>query len=131
MTGETNLAVLLESMQPVLDDEEYVFCALTGGIDPDLDPLGAFREDEGMTLIVERGHADAAGLAYGPVLRRITLTVHSSLEAVGLIAAVAQELAGRGIAVNPVAAYHHDHLFVPAARAEEALLALEELSARA
>ncbi len=37
-------------------------------------------------------------------------------------------LASRGISVNPGSAYFHDHLFVPSARAGEALEVLTELA---
>jgi hypothetical protein len=59
----------------------------------------------------------------------ITLRVHSSLAAVGLTAAVAAALSDHGISANVVAAYCHDHIFVPADRAEEALAALRSLQA--
>ncbi|RPI21034.1 MAG: ACT domain-containing protein, partial [Acidobacteria bacterium] len=49
------------------------------------------------------------------------------LEAVGLIAAVSGKLADAGIPTNPVSAFHHDHLFVPAAQAETAVAALKSL----
>ena len=58
--------------------------------------------------------------------RMITLEIRSSLDAVGFLAAVTTKLAAHGIAVNAVSAFHHDHLFVPAERAEEALALLRE-----
>jgi uncharacterized protein len=61
----------------------------------------------------------------------ITLTVNSSLDGVGLTAAVSQALAEQGIPCNVVAAAHHDHLFVPERRAEETVLILESLAKRA
>ena len=64
-------------------------------------------------------------------MRCITLTVHSSLEAVGLTAAIATELAGLGISANVVAAYYHDHVFVPCAQAEQAVAGLAALGSRA
>ena len=54
----------------------------------------------------------------------LTLEVHSSLESVGLTAAVSARLAARGIACNVIAGYHHDHLLVPVARADDAIEAL-------
>ncbi|WP_036823971.1 ACT domain-containing protein, partial [Photobacterium sanctipauli] len=62
------------------------------------------------------------------VFKGITLTVHSSLEAVGLTAAVATRLAEYSISANVVAAYYHDHVFVPVNRAEEALQALATMN---
>jgi hypothetical protein len=64
-------------------------------------------------------------------MRQITLNVFSALEGVGLTAAVAVALADAGIACNMVAAFHHDHVFVPEAQAEAALKVLRELSQKA
>ena len=79
-------------------------------------------------MVVARQDADRAGLAYDSVFRCITLNVHSSLEAVGLTAAVSGKLAETGISANVIAAYYHDHIFVPAEKADAALSALNELS---
>ena len=129
MTGISDIDILLAAMRPALQPGEYVFCTVAER-DAELLPLSSllatFREDEGMTLILERAAADKAGLTYGPVMRCITLTVHSALEAVGLTAAVAVALTRHGISANVVAAYHHDHIFVPAQDAERALVALAE-----
>ena len=62
-----------------------------------------------------------------PAFRRITLGVQSSLEAVGLTAAVAGALTAVGISANVVAAFHHDHVFVPAERAADAMARLDLL----
>jgi hypothetical protein len=128
MTGITDLGTLLREMRPDLRPGEYVYCSVPAQETEwwSLEPIGFFREDEGLTLIVEKTAADKAGLAYGPVMRCITLTVHSALEAVGLTAAVAVALTRHGISANVVAAYHHDHIFVPAKDAERALAALAE-----
>ena len=126
MPGETDLETLLRSMHPVLRDGEFVFC--TTATPPAATPLGRFQEEEGETLILRRADADGAGLAYDHVWRMITLTVHSSLTAVGLLAAVTARLAAAGISVNAMSAYYHDHLFVPADRAAEALRVLGESS---
>ena len=53
--------------------------------------------------------------------RMITLDVHSALDAIGFLAAVATLLAKAGISVNAVSAYYHDHLFVPREKADEAM----------
>lgn len=128
MSGITDLETLLREMRPDLRPGDYVYC---NAPEEDaswlsLKPLGFFREEEGITLILDKADADKAGLAYGPVMRCITLTVHSALEAVGLTAAVAVALTRHGISANVVAAYHHDHIFVPADDAERALAALAE-----
>lgn len=130
MTGETDLRTLLSSMMPELLADTYVFATLAPGVaQPEgLDPVMIFREREGVTLIVTEGAASAAGLAASFHCRMVTLNIHSSLEAVGFLAAITTRLAAAGIGVNPVSAFYHDHLFVPADRAEEALGLLRQLA---
>lgn len=131
MAAEARLERLLSAMRPVLAGESYVFAPLPADRRrPDgLLPLMAFREAEGETLIVTQAEAQAAGLAFTFRCRMITLTVHSALEAVGFLAAVTAALAAAGIPVNPVSAYHHDHLFVPEDRAEAAMAVLAAIGA--
>lgn len=130
MSGATDLAELLAGMRPVADGTSWVFCALPLGAPPAtaLGAIATVQEAEGWTAIVARDRADAAGLPYDGTFRRITLTVHSSLAAVGLLAAVSRALAGAGIACNVMSGVYHDHLFVPADRAAEALRVLAALS---
>lgn len=128
MSGITELDELLKSMQPELMESEFVFCAVAGTLIDyvTLNPVATFIEAEGLTLVLEKGVAQKAGLQFEGVFRQITLTVHSSLEVVGLTAAVAKKLADKGISANVIAAYYHDHIFVPSSKAELALLALTE-----
>jgi uncharacterized protein len=129
MSGETNLAKLLSSMEPLLSDECVVFITAKSGMNnlARLEPWALISEAEGTTLIIEKRKADSNGLSYQGVFKRITLTIHSSLEAVGLTAAVSSKLAEHGISANVVAAFSHDHIFVPEGKADQALEALEEL----
>ena len=132
MSGETDLKKLLKSMQPELNAGEYVFCMLDSSTQlADVTTLGFFREREGVTAILPQADADKAGLSYAGTFAWLTLTVHSSLEAVGLTAAFSRALAEAGISCNVVAASYHDHLFVPVADAERALAALRALSKQA
>ena len=129
--GETDLGKLLASLAPRSMEGEFVFCTVPGaryGDYGELLPLGAFVEKEGLTLLLTKESAHKAGFGYGTVFKGIALTVRSSLDAVGLTAAVAGKLAEAGICANVVAAYHHDHVFVPVEKADAALAALEELS---
>src|SRR5262249_41401564 len=132
MSGETDLATLLRSLAPALDPVEYGFGVVAPGasLRAPIEPLGLFREAEGMTVIAPVGALAAAGLAPAQGWARITLTVHSSLQAVGLTAAVAQALAAEGISANMVAAYHHDHVFVPWDRRHDAVAALQSCADR-
>jgi hypothetical protein len=129
MAGETDLQKLLGAMQPELMLGVLVFSTLPSSqpVPDDLDAVMVFREREGTTLILKEEKARAAGLACSFPCRMITLNIHSSLEAVGFLAVITTRLAAAGMGVNPVSAFHHDHLFVPAGRAEEAMEILQAL----
>ncbi|MEU1123345.1 ACT domain-containing protein [Streptomyces sp. NPDC005899] len=130
MTGKRDLRELLHTMRPELNPGRYVFTTVAGGAVPDgVRPVVTVSETEGLTLVVPEPEAAAAGLGYDFVAGWITLRVHSALDAVGLTAAVALALTDAGVSCNVVAGYHHDHLFVPYARASEALEVLEVLAA--
>jgi hypothetical protein len=126
LPAETNLETLLATLNPVLQPGEFVFSTAPRPVG---DPVCLFREAEGVTLVLRRAEAEALAFPFTFPCRLITLTVNSSLEAVGLLARVAAALAARGIPVNAVSAYYHDHLFVPVDWAEEALSALRSLAA--
>lgn len=129
MSGETNLAQLLKTMEPVLDERVYVFVVHKNEIVPlASEVIGFFREEEGITLMIEKRYADARGWSYQATWKRIVMTVHSSLEAVGFLAVLSKCLADHEISVNAVSAYYHDHLFVPEEKAEEALFLLKHIA---
>ncbi|MBG0755520.1 ACT domain-containing protein [Vibrio cidicii] len=130
MSAITDLDLLLKSMSPKLLDGEYVFCCVDGPLADylHLEPMATFREQEGLTLVVPRAKAELCGLRFDDIFRLITLTVHSSLQAVGLTAAFASQLAKHGISANVIAGYYHDHIFVPQEKAHAALQALESLA---
>jgi len=130
MTPITDLQQLLASMAPYLHRGEYVFCSLSGdyGDFGHLEPITAFREQEGLSLVIPKDKALAENIEFDSTYRMITLTVHSSLDAVGLTAAVAAKLTEHGISANVIAAFHHDHIMVPTLKADDAMTALAELS---
>lgn len=126
---------MVAGMNPVLDPVPYVFCCILGDAAPaalDVWPqaLASFREDEGLTLVLPLEAARGLRQPCDMVMRRITLTVFSALDGVGLTAAVSSALAEAGIACNMVAACHHDHLFVPEADADAALAVLHRCQER-
>lgn len=130
MTVERDLTVLLGNMKPEMRQGTFVFCTISPNepVPATVTPLLTFREQEGTTLVIVLEEAEAAGLRYAFASRLITLTAHSALDAVGFLAAITARLAEAGISVNAVSAFHHDHLFVPADRADEAMAVLQELS---
>ena len=118
---ESDLAVLLRTMEPVLYPEPYGFAVWEGAL-PFL-PFATVAESEGLTVV-----APLAQLGQGEAWARISLTVHSDLAAVGLTAAFATALGRAGISCNVIAGVHHDHLFVQWDRRADAMAALRELS---
>ncbi|UAB79651.1 ACT domain-containing protein [Erythrobacter sp. SCSIO 43205] len=118
---------MLAGMQPELDDRSFIFVCASET--PEGLPANAFaliQEEEGKTLVLPAQSKGEEG-----EFARITLQVHSDLEGIGLTAAVSTALAKAGIACNVIAAFHHDHLFVPWKRRKEALHVLQKLSREA
>jgi hypothetical protein len=130
MSGVKDIELLLKSLSPKLTQTEFVFCSVSGDVRDylSLNPMAFFQESEGLTLVLEQSVALDAGLAFEGAFKQITLTVHSSLEAVGLTAAVSTKLASKGISANVIAAFYHDHIFVPSEQADQALHALHEFN---
>ncbi len=130
MIGYTDLDHLLKSAEPTIDNEEYIFVSVAAcyGDHAEWTPIATFREAEGLTLVLLRSVADAKNIHYSKTFKRITMMVHSSLSAVGFTAALSATLAKNGISANVMAAYYHDHVFVPAEDAELAMSALMELA---
>ncbi|MEX0406187.1 ACT domain-containing protein [Aquibium sp. LZ166] len=133
MSGETDLQTLLASMRPRLDDRVFAFASATPDqpLPQEAGIVMRFSEREGTTLVLPMEDATRLGIEGTFPCRMITLDIHSSLEAVGFLAAILPRLAAAGIGVNPVSAFHHDHLFVPSDRAEDALAILSGIAAEA
>lgn len=129
MSGEKDLEKLLKSMKPQHNAGDYVFCKVEKLENLDLNAIEMFfKEQEAITLILKKEIAEHLNLEYSVVMSWITLTVHSSLEAVGLTAAFAKALSENGISCNVVAAYYHDHIFVSAKDTERAMKILNAFS---
>ena len=131
-TGESDLLTLIAQMSPSLDDQIWAFVSVTEVSNEYVEEyaLATFREIEGTTLIVPWERAEQFDVCSEP-MARITLNIHSSLEAVGLTAAVSQALASEAISANVVAGFYHDHIFVPQTAGERAVACLTLLSAAA
>lgn len=125
---------MVSGMEPTLFEGIFVFVTTT---DPGAiagmatHAVASFQEDEGTSMIVPLPVASAGRFDCSEPMRRITLNVYSSLLGCGLTAAVSTALATQGIACNMVAAFHHDHVFVPADRVDEAMAVLLDLQAQA
>lgn len=129
MAGETNLLQLLKGLTPKLNAGDFVFCTVK-----DLrkinrnDTICEFKETEGTTIVIEKEKADALNLNYTYIAAWITLSIHSSLDAVGLTAVFSTALAKHNISCNVIAGYYHDHIFVDKKDANTAISVLTALS---
>lgn len=128
MAGETDLATMLATLDVERRPGTFAFVS---GDHPSFAAASAAMivEDEGATWVVPFEVAASAGVDADFEAAWLTLTVHSALEAVGLTAAFSRALGDAGIPCNVLAGFHHDHLLVPADRADDAIAALRSLAA--
>lgn len=82
-----------------------------------------FQEREGLTVVTKATKETPEHNRWA----WLELSVFSDLQAVGFLARVAAALTEAGVPCNAIAAYHHDHIFVPEARAIDAIAAIEAL----
>lgn len=129
MSGEKNLEILLKTMKPKRNLGEFVFCEVENLEKINLNEIVmTFREEESITIIAKKEIADKLNLKYSFIASWITLTIHSSLEAVGLTAAFSKALSENGISCNVVAAFYHDHIFVDKKDTEKTMEILNKFS---
>ena len=137
MAGEQDLSKLLKSMSPSLDDETFMFGHIPAKSASTLQDVVSFLagksvqmilwENEGWTVILPEKVAEGGSFQATFPCKKITLNVHSSLDAVGFLAAITTKLTQLKIGVNPVSGYFHDHLFVPVGKENAVLEALNEM----
>jgi uncharacterized protein len=123
----TDLGEILASLDVTVRPDPYVFAVVDAGSPVVGDAPAVIVEDEGVTVVVTTARARDHDLADAPAFAWLTLTVHSSLDAVGLTAVVSGALADAGISCNVLAGYHHDHLLVPWAARHRAVAVLRAL----
>jgi hypothetical protein len=132
MSGIKELSHLLSEMRPVLNTGRYVFTKVDASFQINfVDIIASFKEEENTTLVLKKKKADTLQLPYEGIYSWITLTVHSSLEAIGLTAAVSKALTEHKISCNIIAAYYHDHIFIAENDAKKAIEILNNLSLNA
>ena len=117
------------TLSPILKEGIYVFTTVS---DPMSVPRGIalmeFTEDEGTTLITRKEDADQLGLSYNYEAAWITVSLVTALDTIGITAAFASLLSDAQISCNVVAAFYHDHIFVPYYRRIEAVEILSSAS---
>ena len=120
----TNKFKELKNLNPILLEDEYVFCTFLSSIYGDhdeLNPIASFNEKEGLTLVIKKELAELNNLEFNGVFKCISLNLISSLSSVGLTALISKELAENAISVNMYSGYYHDHVFIPSDKAFNAL----------
>lgn len=129
--AEKRLDALLAAIQPELDSEEWAFACVDATFPVALaKPLLVFHEREGATIVAPAAELARFNVSYEGTWRRIVINAYSALDAVGFLAEMTRALTAENIPANVVSAYHHDHLFVPSDRAQDALTALAALAER-
>jgi len=125
----TNQFKELKNLNPVLLEDEYVFCTFLSSIYGDhnkLNPIASFNEKEGLTLVIKKEIAKFNNLEFKGTFKCISLNLISSLTSVGLTALISKALADNEISANIYAGYYHDHIFVPLEKANDAFKLLCE-----
>lgn len=132
MELNSDLARVFAQLEPQLATDPYAFVSIPDGITPEgCSPLATFREREGLTLVLTEAEATALRLKPMLVVAWIALSVETELDAVGITALIASAFAVRDLPCNVMAGAYHDHVFVPVARADEAMSVLAGLQAEA
>jgi hypothetical protein len=123
--GETDLDVMLATLAVERRPGVFTYLSVTA-VSSELlaDAHAVVTEGAETTIVLPVESAQRHGHRMDVRLAWLTLTVQSSLEAVGLTAHVSARLASEGIACNVLAGYHHDHLLVPVGRVDDAVQAL-------
>lgn len=128
MSGETDLGRILGSLAVRQREGVYVFASIPPGEPlPDVAIAAMVSESEGTSLVIALEAAADAGLPYEFEAAWLTLTTHTSLEAVGVTASLSTALAVRGIPCNVIAGFHHDHMLIPIDRVEDAIQAIDQV----
>jgi hypothetical protein len=131
-TPEFELKTLLGNLSPRLNAGEFVFLTIKERLPAHVHPLATFHEWEGESVLLRKEQAETIGLKHGAdTYAWITLAIQTPLESVGLTAAVSAALAAEGIPCNVVAAFHHDHIFIPTPSAKKAMEILRNIEKQA
>jgi len=120
--GETDLAAMLATLSVQRRAGVFAYIAVqvpTPGLIAAAHAV--VKEGRLTTIVLPVDAAARAGQATDVQFAWLTLTVQSSLDAVGLTAVVSARLAAIGVPCNVLAGYHQDHLLVPVDRVDDAI----------
>ena len=118
----------MDKKKVFLNKGEYVFCSII-----DINKISmnniicSFKESEGYSIIISKEEAIKNNLQFYFISAWITLEIDSTLESVGITSAFSKKLTKAGISCNVIAAYHHDHVFVPYLDKHKAMKILSDM----
>ena len=118
----------MDKKKVILNKGEYVLCSII-----DINKISinniicSFKESEGYSIIISKEEAIKNNLPFYFVSAWITLEIDSTLDSVGLTSAFSKKLTKAGISCNVIAAYHHDHIFVPYIDKHKAMKILSDM----
>lgn len=129
---EIDLPRLLAGLRPRLSEMVFAFATTTSlkDIPAQASIIGTFMEDEGLTIVGALDEVAFTKVGHGGGWAKINLRAQSSPASVGLTAKVASVLADHGISPNIIAAFFHDHIFVPWDRRYQAMTILQGFGTR-
>ena len=67
MPGQTDLKKILESIDPYLVDESFIFMTTDqslSSISNTLNPIASFKENEGLSIVITQATADKNAITY-------------------------------------------------------------------
>ncbi len=128
MAGETDLDVMLRTLTVSVRPGTYTLVTVDKPVELGGGIAAVLTEDEGTTVVATVEEAERRGWPVDFEGAWLTLDVHSALDAVGLTAAVSAALAAHGIPANMLAGHFHDHILVPADRADDSVVCLTRLA---
>ncbi|MGB0113545.1 MAG: ACT domain-containing protein [Ilumatobacteraceae bacterium] len=123
--GETDLAAMLATLTVERRPGVFTYIAVEVPT-PGLVAASHAVVNEGAltTIVLPVEAAQRSGQPVTIEMAWLTLQVFSSLEAVGLTAAVSAALTTQNISCNVIAGYQHDHVLVPLDRVDDAIAVL-------
>ena len=118
----------MDKKKVILNKGEYVFCSIM-----DINKISmnniicSFKESKGYSIIISKEEATSNNLPFYFISAWITLNIDSKLDSVGLTSSFSRDLTKAGISCNVIAAYHHDHIFVPYIDKHKAMKILSDM----
>lgn len=128
MSDQPTLPEVLKALKVSCDDVSYGFVSVENTQFKFEDGMiGTFQEKEGVTIIATNEYLAKNGLQPEALFAKLTVEIETSLQLVGLTAALATKLSENNIAANVISGYFHDYIFVQYEVREKALEFLNSL----